>query len=130
MRLKCTGMSLLIMATSLFLSATTTWGQAAGTQSAAESDADSTNAATNPSTPKVTLQVWDNWVPNASGTGGRDGNTALSRNIIPVKMFNVMNLIHVEQPIVTNPTVPGGTQTGAGGTILYNFSAFKAGDVT
>jgi hypothetical protein len=41
-----------------------------------------------------------------------------------------MNLIHVDEPIDTNPTAPDGTQTGLGGTILYNFSAFKSGTTT
>lgn len=121
---------LAIMATSLFLAATTIHGQESGTSATAESEADSINAATNPATPKVTLQAWDNWLPRPSGTGGRGGNALLSRNIIPVKMFGVTNLFHVEEPIDTNPAAPGGTQTGLGGTILYNFSAVKVGTTT
>jgi hypothetical protein len=129
MRPKCAELSLLIVAIGLLLIAATARGQVKETPTV-DSDSDSTNAATNPTTPKVTLQIWDNWLPRASGAGGRGGNTALSRNVIPVKMFGVMNLIHVEQPVITNATAPGGTQTGAGGTTLYNFSAFKAGGIT
>jgi hypothetical protein len=127
MRPKFTGLSLLTMATGLLLGATTAWGQATEASTAAGSDSDSTNAATNPTTPKLTLQAWDNWVPRASGAEGRGGNTLLSRNIIPVKTFGVMNLVHVEQPVITDPTVQGGTQTGVGDTILYNFSVVKVG---
>src|ERR1700735_3952230 len=130
MRLNCIGSILAIMAASVFPGATTVPGHASGTYATAESEADLTNAATNPVTPKVTLQAWDNWLPRPSGTGGRGGNLLLSRNIIPVKIFGVTNLFHVEEPVDTNPTVPGGTQTGLGGTILYNFSAVKAGTTT
>jgi hypothetical protein len=130
MHIRFRGLSLLLMAIGLLLSAATLRGQATGTAAAPESDSDATNAATNPTTPKLTLQAWDNWIPRAAGAGGRGGNTLLSRNIIPVETFGVMNLVHVEQPIVTNPNVPGGTQTGAGGTILYNFSVVKVGTTT
>jgi hypothetical protein len=130
MRPKFTRVSLLIMATGLLLSAITARGQATEASTAADSDSDATNAATNPATPKLTLQAWDNWVPRASGTGGRGGNTLLSRNIIPVKTFGVMNLFHVEEPIITDPTVPGGTETGVGGTTLFNFSVVKVGTTT
>jgi hypothetical protein len=130
MRPKFTGLSLLIMAISLLLSATTARGQVTGALTAASSESDSTNAATNPTTPKLTFQAWDNWVPRASGAGGRGGNTLLSRNIIPVKTFGVMNLFHVEQPVITDPTVPGGTETGVGDTILYNFTVVKVGTTT
>jgi hypothetical protein len=130
MRLKYIWLTFLIMAMGLLSSTTTARGQATGTSTAADDEADSTNAATNPTTPKLTLQAWDNWQPRAAGTGGRGGNTLLSRNIIPVKTFGVMNLVHVEEPIVTNPTVPGGTETGVGGTILYNFSVVKVKTTT
>jgi hypothetical protein len=130
MRPKCTGLSLTIMAIGLLLGATVARGQTTETSTTTESEADSTNAATNPATPKLTLQAWDNWLPRPSGTGGRGGNALLSRNIIPVKTFGVMNLFHVEEPIVTNPTVPGGTQTGLGGTTLYNVSIVKIGTTT
>ena len=130
MSLKRTGSILAIMATILFLGATTAHGQTSGTSTTTESEADSTNAATNPVTPKVTLQAWNNWLPRPSGTGGRGGNSLLSRNIIPVKIFGVTNLFHVEEPIDTNQAVPGGTQTGLDGTILYNLSAVKVGTTT
>jgi hypothetical protein len=119
-----------IIGLGLLLNSTIVWGQAAQSTGAANSDADSTNAATNPATPKLTLQAWDNWVPHASGAEGRSGNSLLSRNIIPVKTFGVMNLVHVEIPIVTNPTVPGGSETGVGGTTLYNFSVVKVHTTT
>jgi hypothetical protein len=130
MSLRHDGRLLAIMATSLFFVAITMHGQASETSPTTETEADSTNAATNPATPKVTLQAWDNWLLSPSGTGGRGGNALLSRNIIPIRIFNVMNLIHVEEPIDTNPTIPGGTQTGLGGTIIYNFSAVKVGTTT
>ena len=130
MSLKRRGLTIAIMATILIHGATTVHGQASGISTATESEADSTNAATNPVTPKVTLQAWDNWLPRPSGSGGRSGNSLLSRNIIPVKLFGVTNLFHVEEPIDTNPTVPGGTETGLGGTILYNFSVVKVGTTT
>jgi hypothetical protein len=127
MSIECRQLGILITALGFLFGGITALGQAAGTPTAAESDSDSTTKATNPVTPKLTLQAWDNWQPRASGAGGRGANTGLSRNIIPVKMFGVMNLFHVEQPIVTNPNVPGGTQTGAGGTILYNVSVVQKG---
>lgn len=101
-----------------------------GQAATSESDLDATNAATNPTTPKLTLQAWDNWSPRANGGNGRGGNALLSRNIIPVETFGVMNLVHVELPVLTNPTVPGGSKTGLGGAILYNFSIVKRGSTT
>ncbi len=130
MNLNCMKWKLLVVSIGLLLSATTARAQEATATPAANSDADATNAATNPATPKLTLQGWDNWVPHASGTEGRSGNTLVSRNLIPIETFSVMNILHVEVPIVTNPTVPGGTETGLGGTTLYNFSLVKVHDTT
>jgi hypothetical protein len=125
MSLKLTESILAIMATIPCLGATTVHRQASGTSTTTESEADLTNAATNPVSPKVTLQTWDNWLPRPSGTGGRGGNSLLSRNIIPVKIFGVTNLFHVEEPVNTNSTVPGGTQTKRAGRFFKMFRPLK-----
>jgi hypothetical protein len=96
-------------------------GQQTGAPTAVDDNAAATNAATNPTTPKLTLQAWDpdaarirSWRPRRQ--------LRLSRNIIPIEIFGIMNLPHVVLPIITNPAVPGGTETGLGGFEFYNFS--------
>jgi hypothetical protein len=81
--------------------------------------------ANNPTTPKLTVEAQDYWMPFVSGLGGRGGSNALQRNVVPIRTFGIENLFHVILPVITSPNSPGGTQTGLGGLQLYNLSTVK-----
>jgi hypothetical protein len=83
------------------------------------------NAANNPTTPKLTFEAQDYWMPSVIGLGGRGGSNGLQRNIVPIRTFSIWNLFHVILPVVTNPNSPGGTETGPGGLQLNNLSTVK-----
>src|SRR5271168_1616922 len=104
-----------IAATGLILILATVQAQQAGTPAASEDESAAVNAANNPTTPKLTFEAQDYWMPSVSGLGGRGGSNGLQRNIVPIRTFGFWNLFHVILPIDSNPNSPGVTQTGAGG---------------
>jgi hypothetical protein len=103
----------------------TAQAQQAGTPANSEDGSSATNAANNPTTPKLTAEAQDYWMPSVSGLGGRGGSNGLQRNIVPIRTFGIENLFHVILPVDTNPNFPGGTQTGLGGLELYNLFTVK-----
>jgi hypothetical protein len=117
--------SLVRAAAGLVLIVATVQAQQAGAPAASADESSATNAANNPTTPKLTLEAQDYWMPSVSGLGGRGGSNGLQRNIVPIRTFGIWNLFHVILPVVTNPNSPGGTQTGLGGMQLYNLSTVK-----
>jgi hypothetical protein len=114
-----------IAAAGLFLILATAQAQQAATPAASEDESAATNAANTPTTPKLTFEAQDYWMPSVSGLGGRGGSNGLQRNIVPIRTFGIWNLFHVILPVDTNPNSPGGTQTGLGGLQLYNLSTVK-----
>jgi hypothetical protein len=114
-----------IAAMGLVLILATVQAQQAGPPAASEAESAATNAANNPTTPKLTFEAQDYWMPSVSGLGGRGGSNGLQRNIVPIQTFGFWNLFHVILPVDTNPNSPGGTQTGVGGLELYNLSTVK-----
>jgi hypothetical protein len=117
--------SSVIAAAGLILIVAMAQAQQAGAPATSEDDSAATNAANNPTTPKLTVEAQDYWMPSVSGLGGRGGSNALQRNIVPIRTFGIENLFHVILPVITNPNSPGGTQTGLGGLQLYNLSTVK-----
>jgi hypothetical protein len=114
-----------VIAAGLVLILATAQAQQAGTPAASEDESAATNAANNPTTPKLTFEAQDYWMPSVSGLGGRGGSNGLQRNIVPIQTFGFWNLFHVIVPVDTNPNSPGGTLTGLGGLQLYNLSTVK-----
>jgi hypothetical protein len=116
--------STLIAAVGLVLILATAQAQQSGTPAPSDESA-ATNAANNPTTPKLTFEAQDYWMPSVNGLGGRGGSNGLQRNIVPIQTFGFWNLFHVILPVDTNPNSPGGTLTGLGGLQLYNLSTVK-----
>jgi hypothetical protein len=114
-----------IAAVGLVLIVATAQAQDAGTPATSEDGSAATNAANNPTTPKLTVEAQDYWMPSVSGLGGRGGSTGLQRTIVPIRAFGIENLVHIILPVDTNPNSPGGTQTGLGGLQLYNLPTVK-----
>jgi hypothetical protein len=117
--------SSVIAAAGLALILATAQAQQAGTPAASQDGSAATNAANNPTTPKLTFEAQDYWMPSVSGLGGRGGSNGLQRNIVPIRTFGIWNLFHVILPVDTNPNSPGGNQTGLGGLQFYNLSTVK-----
>jgi hypothetical protein len=114
-----------IAAAGFVLIMATAHAQQAAAPAASEGESAATNAANNPTTPKLTFEAQDYWMPSVSGLGGRGGSNGLQRNIVPIRTFGFWNLFHVILPVDTNPNSPGVTQTGLGGLQLYDLSTVK-----
>jgi hypothetical protein len=95
-----------MIAMGLLLPAAIVDAQQPAAASSAESNSAAINAANNPTTPKLTFEAQDYWMPSVYGLGGRDGSLGLQRNLIPIKTFGVQNIFHVILPVVTNPSPP------------------------
>jgi hypothetical protein len=111
-----------MIAMGLLLAAAIVDAQQPAAASSAEGNSAAINAANNPTTPKLTIEAQDYWMPSVYGLGGRDGSLGLQRNLIPITTFGVQNIFHVILPLVTNPSPLEGAQTGLGGLQLYNLS--------
>jgi hypothetical protein len=88
------------------------------------SEISSSNAANNPAEPKFTLQYWSYYAPSLNNLNG-DAENGEARVLIPFKIAGIQQIVHVDPPIVTNPTATGGPRTGLGDTQIYNFTLGK-----
>jgi hypothetical protein len=61
----------------LVLILVTAKAQQTGTPAASGGESDATNSANNPTTPKLTFEARDYWMPRVSGLGGRGGSNGL-----------------------------------------------------
>lgn len=78
----------------------------------AQSAADA-NAANNPLTPKITVNIQDQWAPELYDLD-EGSNAFLFRGVVPNKLGGVPQLFRYTLPVVTAPNGQGGTQTGLG----------------
>jgi len=88
------------------------------------SETSGSNAANNPAEPKFTLQYWSYYAPSLNNLNG-DAENGEARVLIPFKIAGVQQIVHIDPPIVTNPTATGGPRTGLGDTQIYNFTLGK-----
>jgi hypothetical protein len=79
------------------------------------------NSANNPVEPRLTVQYWNYYAPSLSDVGGGAEN-GVGRILIPFQIGGVQQIMHIEPPVVTNPTTRNGPRTGLGDTQLYNFT--------
>src|SRR5580698_5697781 len=106
--------------------------QADKVDTSADADADasgnseisSSNAANNPAEPKFTLQYWNYYAPSLNNSNG-DAENGEARVLVPFKIAGIQQIVHIDPPIVTNPTATGGPRTGLGDTQIYNFTLGK-----
>lgn len=82
------------------------------------------NSANNPVEPRLTAQLWNYFAPSLLNAAGTADN-GLGRILIPFKIADVQQVMHVVSPIVTNPSAKSGPRTGLGNVQLYNFTLGK-----
>src|ERR1700735_3243771 len=87
-------------------------------------ESNSSNAANNPAEPRFTLQYWNYYAPSSSELSGGTENGVV-RSIIPFQIDGIQQIMHINPPIVTNPTAMSGPRTGLGDTQIYNFTLEK-----
>jgi hypothetical protein len=99
---------------------------------AAAQEHEDVNAANNPLTPKITLNLHNYFIPSFADTpGDPHANQFLLRGLIPSDMFGLPQLLRFTLPIATSPDVPSGYVTGLGDlTLMDIFILPKHGDVT
>jgi hypothetical protein len=85
-----------------------------------DSTAADANAANNPLTPKITLNLQDYFLPSLNRLDGRSANQGLLRGLVPADTFGVPQLIRFTLPVATNPAFPNGSNTGLGDLSLFD----------
>lgn len=90
---------------------------------ASQESTSSQNAANNPLTPKITINLHDYYTPEYEGIDG-DGNQFLLRGLIPHKIGGVPQLLRFTQPVVTVPDGDDGHASGISDLTLMNLFVF------
>ena len=90
---------------------------------------DDMNAANNPLTPTVGLNLQNQYTGRYYGLGDADGNAALLRGTLPHKLFGAPQIVRATLPVVTTPDsdLTGGRHTGVGDLNLFDIFLFQAG---
>ncbi len=78
------------------------------------------NAANNPLTPKITVNLQDYFLPSLNRLGNRQANQGLLRGLVPSDAFGVPQLVRFTLPLVTTPAFPNGSNTGLGDLTLFD----------
>jgi hypothetical protein len=97
------------------------------TVDAAAQTAEEVNEANNPLTPKITVNLQDQYVGSYYGLRDSDSNSFLVRGVLPHKLFGLPQILRATIPIVTSPD-PRST-TGLGDINMFNLFLFKAGGI-
>ena len=84
------------------------------------------NEANNPLTPKLGLNLQDQYISAYYGLES-DSNAILLRGVLPHTLFNWPQILHATVPIVASPDLPVGSATGLGDINLFDLFLFKAG---
>jgi hypothetical protein len=71
---------------------------------AAAQTAEEVNEANNPLTPKITVNLQDQYGGSYYGLRDSDSNTGLIRGVLPHKLFGWPQILRATMPIVTSPT--------------------------
>jgi hypothetical protein len=79
------------------------------------------NAANNPLTPLVTLNLQDYFDPSLSGLHGRTGNQFLFRGLVPQQIGGLPQLTRFTIPTNTAPQLPFGAETAVGDVTLTDY---------
>jgi hypothetical protein len=95
--------------------------------SAASQTTDEVNEANNPLTPKITINLQDQYVGSYYDLSDSDSNSFLVRGVLPHKLFGLPQILRATIPIVTSPD-PRST-SGLGDINIFNLFLFKAGGV-
>jgi hypothetical protein len=87
------------------------------------------NEANNPLTPKLTVNLQDQYITSYSGLPESDSNAILLRGVMPHRLFGWPQILRATVPIVTSPDQPLGQTTGLGDINLFDVLLFKVGTV-
>lgn len=98
------------------------------TQDAAAQSAEQVNEANNPFTPKITVNLQNQWAPKLYGTDDYT-NSVLLRGVLPHQLGGAPQILRATLPIVTSPTQPDGTVTSIGDLNLFDLFVMKRGHV-
>jgi hypothetical protein len=85
------------------------------------------NEANNPLTPKLTVNLQDQYITSYYGLPESDSNAILLRGVMPHRLFGWPQILRATVPIVTSPDQPLGQTTGLGDINLFDLLLFKAG---
>jgi hypothetical protein len=88
--------------------------------SPSQAPAGEVNAANNPLTPKITVNLQDYFLPSLNRLGNRQANQGLLRGLVPSDAFGVPQLVRFTLPLVTTPTFPSGSDTGLGDLTVFD----------
>jgi len=75
------------------------WLGIAGPAAAQTASADAVNAANNPLTPKITINLQDYFTPELNREPGTTANQGLLRGVLPTDAFGLPQLLRVTLPI-------------------------------
>jgi hypothetical protein len=95
----------------------------AAKEARAQASAEDVNAANNPLTPKITVNLQDQWAPELYDLD-EASNAFLLRGIVPHRLGGAPQLFRYTLPSVTAPDGQGGTQTGLGDLNLIELFPF------
>ncbi len=97
-------------------------------QAALAQSADQMNAANNPLTPTIGVNLQNAYIARYYGPGGADSNAVLLRGTLPHQLGGAPLLLRATLPVVTTPDVPGiDRHTGVGDLNLFDLFLFKEG---
>ena len=70
------------------------------------------------------MEYWNYYAPSLNNLiGGAENGEG--RILIPFQINGVQQIMHIDPPVVTNPTAKTGPRTGLGDTQIYNLTLFK-----
>jgi len=95
---------------------------------AAQVSHEQVNEANNPLTPKITVNLQDDYAPRLYDLGGYT-NSALLRGVLPHKLGGVPQIFRGTLPVSTVPDAAGNSTTGFGDLNLIDMLLFKQGHV-
>ena len=98
-------------------------------QPASNAASNDVNAANNPLTPKVTVNLQDYFLPSLNRLGDRQANQFLLRGLVPSDAFGIPQLIRFTLPVATNPTFPDRSKTGLGDLTVFDLAVIPTKDV-
>lgn len=93
------------------------WSIAAAVQA---QSAEQVNEANNPLTPKITLNLQNQWAPDLYDLPDDYTNAVLFRGVLPHKLFGLPQILRATMPVTTAPARDGGTVTGAGDLNVFD----------
>lgn len=100
---------------------------AAATAQAQAPSGEAVNEANNPLTPKVTLNLHDQWAPRLYDSDDYT-NALMLRGVLPHRLFGAPQILRFTLPVLqTVPVLPQGTRNGLGDLNLIDMFLFKAG---